>query len=99
MTQTGPLRSPGLPLTLAAARRRWVRLGCFVLLAVPHGVLAQSDDLFRAYGNYEKAKAANQVPRALQYGNDVIRLTETAGGGTQDLVQLLASLGEFAGQA
>jgi esterase/lipase superfamily enzyme len=98
MTQTGPLRSPGLQLTLAAARCRWVRLGCIVLLAVPHSVLAQSEDLFRSYSNYEKAKADNQVPRALQYGNDVVRLTETAGR-TQDLVQLLASLGEFAGQA
>jgi esterase/lipase superfamily enzyme len=99
MTQTGPLRSPGLPGHRATAHRHWVRFGCIVLLAAPHAVLAQSDDLFRAYGNYEKAKAANQVPRALQYGNDVIQLTETEGGGTQDLVQLLTGLGEFAGQA
>jgi esterase/lipase superfamily enzyme len=100
MTQTGPLRSPGLQGHRAAAHRQWVRLGCFVLLVAPQPVLAQSDALFRAYGNYEKAKAANQVPRALQYGDDVIKLTETEGSsGTPDLVQLLGSLGEFAGQA
>jgi esterase/lipase superfamily enzyme len=99
MTQTAPLRSPGLQGHRAAAHRRWVRLGCFVLLVAPHPVLAQSDDLFRAYGNYEKAKAANQVPRALQYGNEVIKLTETEGGAAPDVVQLLTGLGEFAGQA
>jgi esterase/lipase superfamily enzyme len=100
MTQNkGPLRSPGLPGRLAVARGHWVRFVWFALLAGPHPLLAQSDDLLQAYRNYETAKAANQVAQALQFGDDALKLTEAQGGGTQDLAELSLNLGEFAGRA
>lgn len=77
----------------------WKRLALLCLLSTPGLVLAQSDALLQAFQNYEAAKAANQVPLALEYGEAAARLTESEGGETRDLVQILRSLGEFAARA
>ena len=79
--------------------RRLQLLACCLLLFAPHGVLAQSADLFDAYQGFETAKAANQVAEALKFGNQALELSATQGGSPQDRVQLLSSLGEFAAQA
>jgi len=81
-----------------AVRRCSTRLVCFLLIAAPGVVPAQSLDLLRAYQNFEAAKAAGKVQEALKYGNDALKLTE-AGGDRESLIELLRNLGEFFAQA
>src|SRR5258706_12014409 len=78
---------------------RWVKtVACGVAVTVTAMVIAQSDDLLRAYQNFELAKAANKVPEALKYGNEAVKLTED-GGDKQSVIELLRNLGDFAAQA
>jgi esterase/lipase superfamily enzyme len=78
---------------------RFVRqLLCLLLMISPGLVLAQSADLLRAYRDLEAAENAGRIPEALGFGNDAIKLAETAGD-PQNLFELLRSLGDFAARS
>jgi len=66
-----------------------------LLCTAPPFVMAQSADLVRSYRDFESAKAEHKVADALRYGNEAVRLTEQAGD-TQQLGELLRSLGDYA---
>jgi esterase/lipase superfamily enzyme len=94
----------GISQVLRPARRRLAAwrclkpLACALLLLAPAGLPAQSNDLLRAYQDFETAKAANKVTEALKYGNRAVKLTEESGD-SAGLIELLGNLGEFAAQA
>jgi esterase/lipase superfamily enzyme len=94
----------GIPPAFRLTRRRFAanglvrKLACALLLFCPMLASAQSEDLLRAYQNFETAKAADKTDEALKYGDAALKLTEE-GGDRQSLVELLRNLGEFAAQA
>jgi esterase/lipase superfamily enzyme len=79
-------------LEMRALRALMVRAAALAI--IPCCVSAQSNDLLRAYRNFETAKAANDVPAALNYARQAADLAQ-AGGEKQSLGELLRNLGEY----
>ena len=83
----------------SAARRLVQSLGCVLLVCAPALVLAQSEELVRAYQSLEIAQAAGRLTEALGHGEDALRLASAAGSDRAGLAALLRSLAGLAAQA
>ena len=69
---------------------------CIIMPAVGWG---QSAEQVRSYQEFEAAKAADQVPRALAAAERALQLAQDEGADTQVRIDLLRSVGDFAAQA
>jgi len=67
------------------------------LAIIPWCVAAQSTDLLRAFRNFETARAANDIPAALNYAEQAANLAQV-GGEKQSLSELLRNLGDYSAQ-
>ncbi|HEX7416887.1 MAG TPA: tetratricopeptide repeat protein, partial [Steroidobacteraceae bacterium] len=73
---------------------------CVIALTLPGIAAAQSIALQRAYERFEEAKAANDLPGALESGRRALMLTETAAErDDRQLIDVLRSLGEVLARA